>query len=778
MRRGWELETLARAALASWGLFGAAYALLCYSPMSWPMVEAREYPHWVAGALAAHGYWYLGATGLAIAALRRRPPAWFVAVQLGLGLGLFWNPLAHLRNDAWSLAAAFLVWGPLLAWELLILRSSQDQATVAAQPAPDENERVLAAAAGAGLAAFLVFTAGSWVRHGPPPSPAETVLALSWSLLLHLLVFLGLYSVWAALTSACRLRRFDAKLETAVLFSAAALCGAAVLYRAVFVSMSLQGGAMMLYSAFVAVLLAGSCFAQRRAPTRPAIMAVLLGLSASWAMTNAAAMDWNGLFQMSIVVLSWGLLFALVLSALPRRMPRLAPWQIIAPVLIPAWLYAGAAHAWHIPLAATLDRLERRDPSFRVARRIFSLRGDNGEFIAFLQKNTNLPRAVRLIPKDLRLVERFGPGLARKPDIFIIVIDSLRPDYLGAYNPAARFTPSIDAFASEGVVLRKAFANYSGTGLSEASFWSGSLLPHKQFVEPFRPLNSLEKLLEHDGYRRRVTKDVIHEKILRLAPSDRWLDGGRMDRAKFCGIVAELGEKPGSKESTGPLFTYSRSEDIHISVRQWEGAAAPASSVAGFYAPVAERIGAIDYCFGRFIRHLKETGRYDNSIVILTADHGDSLGEGGRWGHAYSIYPESLRIPMILHVPRRLLKGRRFDAERAAFLSDITPTLYDLLGHGPLRVSPVLGRSLLSEGPRPPQLVASAYSASYGLIESNGRTLYIADGIDHAFHLYDLEQDPFGARDLIYPQIKDKNNRVIREIIEEISRTVARPDAR
>src|SRR6185503_611763 len=80
----------------------------------------------------------------------------------------------------------------------------------------------------------------------------------------------------------------------------------------------------------------------------------------------------------------------------------------------------------------------------------------------------------------------------------------------------------------------------------------------------------------------------------------------------------------------------------------------PGESYDGFFAPIASSVQRVDACFGSFVEFLKRTGRYDDSIIILLSDHGDSLGEEGRWGHAYFIVPEIIRIPLIIHVPPAL----------------------------------------------------------------------------------------------------------------------------
>src|SRR6516225_4533983 len=91
-----------------------------------------------------------------------------------------------------------------------------------------------------------------------------------------------------------------------------------------------------------------------------------------------------------------------------------------------------------------------------------------------------------------------------------------------------------------------------------------------------------------------------------------------------------------------------------------------------FNNPYSARVKAMDKCFGEFIQFLKNSGLYDDSIVILTSDHGDSLGERGRWGHAYNVVPEVVRIPLIIHRPANL-QSLTFDPDSPAFLTDITP---------------------------------------------------------------------------------------------------------
>ena len=82
------------------------------------------------------------------------------------------------------------------------------------------------------------------------------------------------------------------------------------------------------------------------------------------------------------------------------------------------------------------------------------------------------------------------------------MVDSLRRDYLSPDNPRVTFTPAFDQFAREEFAFQRAFTRYGGTGLSMPAIWAGSMILHKEYVQPFQPMNALEKLITVNGYRR------------------------------------------------------------------------------------------------------------------------------------------------------------------------------------------------------------------------------------------------------------------------------------
>jgi arylsulfatase A-like enzyme len=217
----------------------------------------------------------------------------------------------------------------------------------------------------------------------------------------------------------------------------------------------------------------------------------------------------------------------------------------------------------------------------------------------------------------------------------------------------------------------------------------------------------------------------------------------------LCSTLAQIEDRIGGGAGA-PVFVYTQPQNLHISViqRDQERVVQP-GRYDGFYPPYASRLARIDGCFGNFVQFLKNRQLYDNSIVIVTADHGDSLGEGGRWGHAYTIFPEVLEIPLLIHLPSAMAKEVTLDARPVALLSDLAPTLYYLLGQRPVAVNPVFGRPLFTgreEERRAYQRdaypVASSYGPVYGILSAGGRRLYIADAVGHREYSFNLAGAP------------------------------------
>ena len=210
-------------------------------------------------------------------------------------------------------------------------------------------------------------------------------------------------------------------------------------------------------------------------------------------------------------------------------------------------------------------------------------------------------------------------------------------------------------------------------------------------------------------------------------------------------------------------------------MHSFQAAVTYGASYPGFFAPVADQVRHIDGCFGDFIADLKARGLYDNSIVIFTSDHGDSLGEGGRWGHGYTLFPEVMRIPLIIHLPSAMAHSVSVDPDAVSFSADISPTLHALLGYAPADLGPLYGAPVVTRGTalrdrRSDQfLLTSSYGAVYGMLDNDARSLYIADAINERDYAYDLSGGGLGRRIAITDGTRAERWARIREQVSAIA---------
>lgn len=425
--------------------------------------------------------------------------------------------------------------------------------------------------------------------------------------------------------------------------------------------------------------------------------------------------------------------------------------------------------------------LQAATPGARWATDLLTAAAPDGASALFdlLPAHTNIPRAHAVAPVPVAWADLDGPPAAERPDIFVFVVDSLRRDYLSPYNPAASFTPAIEAFAKDSLVFSRAFTQYGATGLSVPSIWMGGPPLHKQYIEPFAPMNALSKLLTHEQYAEWISMDNILDVILPATPALAPLDAHHPVRDfRMCGTLDEIRGRLRERPAGGPpVFAYSLPQDIHVSVITREGTRAiDGGTYEGFYAPVASRLRRLDSCFGAFIADLKERGLYEKSIIVVTSDHGDSLGEEGRMGHAYTLYPEIVRVPLIVHVPPAMRERYTWDLARPAYTTDLAPTMFRLLGHEPVAPQPFFGESLAGVPGvvRPAsrdRMIAASYGSVYGALMEGATRLYVADAIQRRELAFAIGDGPVpGTALAVDPALRRSGERVIRSTVEGLAR--------
>jgi arylsulfatase A-like enzyme len=270
--------------------------------------------------------------------------------------------------------------------------------------------------------------------------------------------------------------------------------------------------------------------------------------------------------------------------------------------------------------------------------------------------------------------------------------------------------------------------------------------------------------------------DHIMTQLLTPSPLLVELDRGIAElEYDFCRTLREIESNLHEKDGA-PIFAHTRSLNLHVAAIT-SGTVPAGESYPGFEARYASRVHRIDGCFGAFIDTLKRTGLYDRSVIILTADHGEMLGEDRQWGHAYYLFPAVLQIPLMIRVPHSIAGRAMVDLDAISFSTDITPTLYTILGYAPVAQDLLGGRPLIGVKAseviarrRATEVVAASYGAVWGALKQNGRRLYIVDA-NHGKE-YAYERAPRGQWHPIdvTAGMRVANQQAIRQHVEEIAR--------
>lgn len=761
----------------------------------------------------------------------------FILLHATAGVILLFHPLlSNLSNDDrsyyWSLISLF----PLLWIAAIDFAGGRGERKWG--KAEGEHFTISTAALAAIFLSALyagVFFLRNASTDGAQLRSSEMFVAVSWSLASHLLVFTFAFLALSLIRAVAGRFAAASKIEFWLCGVLIALLLTLLVRRTILAALTFNNHLADVFSVVVAfslvamtsglsirlqpgeitnglrLMLAPLLLATSGNKSRWPVRLACIGAIALLAYAIPAAVatrDWDFLMQKLGVAAIWIVTFGFFYGAQPRSKRKgysLAGLVMIAGVSFGWYAILGSSSSlWpallrdeRLDVSAALERYGNYDLSFRMTRDILqpnlnlfpstSANPAAGEepgsrdqsFYGFLQQNTNLLPSVKVDPADIRLAGDLARTEGEKPNIFIFVIDSLRQDYVSPYNKAVTFTPNIETFARESLVMKNAFTRYGGTVLAEPSIWTGALQLHKQYIEPYYPMNSLDRLIETEGYESFMTIDPVVRIITKPSPDVTELDKDYLwFEYDFCRTLNELKTRIDERQNLSrPMFVYTEPQNVHRVVLKDKGDPVPRGErYPGFFAPYASQVKYMDDCFGEFIEHLKSRGLYDNSIIILTSDHGDSLGEEGRWGHSYWMFPEILRVPLIMHLPAKMLKGMVWNPKYVAFTTDITPTLYYLLGHRPIQRNAMFGRPLVTSTEKEQTdylqqhyLVVSSYGPVYGVLGEEARSLFISDAVNQKDYFFNLADDPKGTRNRLTGPIQSENQKLIRDLVVSVN---------
>ncbi|NWG12768.1 MAG: sulfatase-like hydrolase/transferase [Acidobacteria bacterium] len=372
----------------------------------------------------------------------------------------------------------------------------------------------------------------------------------------------------------------------------------------------------------------------------------------------------------------------------------------------------------------------------------------------------------------LMLESALGSGAQQPgpPNLVVITIDTLRADRLGCYGYRNIKTPRIDALASDGVLVENAYTPVPLTLPAHASLFTGTY-PVFHGVRDFtgdtlsEERATLATMLRSAGY---STGAVVASAVLEA----RWGINQGFDfySDSFPSPTTQnwqpIAERRGDevvresllwleRNSRAPFFLWVHLYDPHDPYT-------PPSPYDRQYAtrPYDGEVAYSDENLGRIIDALKARGLYDNSLIILLSDHGESLGEHGEKTHGFFVYDSTLRIPMIFKLPGTAGPRARRIAGPVRII-DVIPTALSILGlSGKVRTpevqgrnvhSALLGKASLSEVTSQAESMLPFYQFEWSPLLSirKGRFKYIDAPVPE---LYDTAADPGEMRNLYADQ--------------------------
>ena len=278
---------------------------------------------------------------------------------------------------------------------------------------------------------------------------------------------------------------------------------------------------------------------------------------------------------------------------------------------------------------------------------------------------------------------------AEGPNVVLVTIDTLRADRVGAYGARDVATPTLDALAARGVLFEQAMAAVPLTLPSHASLLTGQYpathgVRHNAIFVLGRETETLAERFSDAGY---ATAAVVGAAV--LDPEfglSQGFDVYDADMPTERASAAGFFERP-AKEVTdaalawlaqerGSFFLWVHYYDVHAKYSP------PEPFKTRFARHLYDGEAAnVDHELGRLLAALETEKRLSNTLVAVTADHGEGLGEHGEESHTYFIYDSVLHVPLILAGPG-VPAGRR--VARVASNTGVAATLLALAGAKPL----------------------------------------------------------------------------------------------
>ncbi|HET6201879.1 MAG TPA: sulfatase-like hydrolase/transferase, partial [Planctomycetota bacterium] len=283
---------------------------------------------------------------------------------------------------------------------------------------------------------------------------------------------------------------------------------------------------------------------------------------------------------------------------------------------------------------------------------------------------------------------------SRPESLLLVTFDTTRADRLGAYGGARDVSPNFDSLAAHGALLETAFSAVPLTLPSHATILTGLEPPEHGIrmngtrLPPGVP--TIAESLRGAGF---STAAVVASGVLDLRFGLQ--RGFELYDGRFTEGTAERRAAVVSELAVGWLRSLPAGQRFFLWVHfidPHHPYDPPPPFDERFRGRAYEgEIASADDGLGRILAALREEGRIEKTLVCVTADHGESLGEHGEPWHGVFLYDATVRVPLVISHPPTVSPRR---VRGPARLVDLAPTLLDLLGvPGPPGMS---GRSFAS----------------------------------------------------------------------------------
>jgi arylsulfatase A-like enzyme len=338
-------------------------------------------------------------------------------------------------------------------------------------------------------------------------------------------------------------------------------------------------------------------------------------------------------------------------------------------------------------------------------------------------------------------------------NVLVITLDTTRADALGAYGQPLPATPRIDAAAADGTVFEQVRSSSPSTFPAHASLFTGQH-PYAHGVRANAGYvladesTTLAERLRDAGWR--TGAEVAAMVLGRFQRLDQGLDsygdplsadegGGAATRDAI--DVTDQGLAFLREYRHEPFFLWLHYYDPHSPF-------VPPAPYSDLFPddPYLGEVRFVDDQVGRVLDEIQALGLRDQTLVAITSDHGEGLGEHEEDTHTFFVYDSTMRVPLVLWGAAEIPRGLR--VSKPVRLIDVAPTLLDLLGLPPLPDAQGVSLGPLLDAPDA-ELELTGYGESFAPLSLFGSDVlrFVREGRWKYHHklepeLYDIVTDP------------------------------------